>query len=196
MADTSGPEYTTRLRTKSEARWKRLLNVQAPYRWNLRRQHLGKTVDIGCGIGRNLRVLAPGSVGVDHNRTSVDVARQAGLNVMTVEEWRSSDLRSSGDFDGLLLAHVVEHMTLGEAAQLLAEYLPALRPGGKVFFICPQEKGYASDTTHVTWTTGEDLQRLAAQVGLVPATWKSFPAPRALGKFFTYNEFTLLARKP
>ncbi|MCW2766594.1 MAG: class SAM-dependent methyltransferase [Nocardioides sp.] len=196
MEDTSSPDYTARLTNKSQAPWKRILNVQAPYQWNLRRQHLGRTVDIGCGIGRNLRALAPGSVGVDHNQTSVEVARSSGLEAMTVDQWRTSDLRDSAAFDGLLVAHVIEHMTFDEATDLVVEYLPALRPGGRVFFICPQEKGYASDSTHVTWTTGQDLQRLATLAGLVPSKWKSFPAPRALGRIFTYNEFTLLARKP
>ena len=63
--------------------WKRLLNVQAPYQWNLRRQHLGRTLDIGCGIGRNLPSLPPGSLGVDHNATSIATARARGLHAMT-----------------------------------------------------------------------------------------------------------------
>ena len=196
MDDTSGPDYTARLRDKSSRRWKQVLDVQAPYRWNLRRQNLGRTVDIGCGIGRNLHALPPGSVGVDHNVTSVAMAREAGLDAMTVEEWRASDLSRSGAFDALLLAHVIEHMSYDEAVGLMADYLPALRPGGKVFFICPQEKGYASDATHVSWTTGADLARLARAVGLRPEAPHSFPFPRILGRVFTYNEFTLLAHRP
>lgn len=196
MDDTSGPDYTARLRDKSSRRWKQVLDVQAPYRWNLRRQNLGRTVDIGCGIGRNLHALPPGSVGVDHNVTSVAMAREAGLDAMTVEEWRASDLSRSGAFDALLLAHVIEHMPYDEAVGLVADYLPALRPGGKVFFICPQEKGYASDATHVSWTTGADLARLARAVGLRPEAPHSFPFPRILGRVFTYNEFTLLAHRP
>lgn len=196
MDDTSGPDYTARLRDKSSRRWKQVLDVQAPYRWNLRHQNLGRTVDIGCGIGRNLHALPPGSVGVDHNVTSVAMAREAGLDAMTVDEWRASDLSRSGAFDALLLAHVIEHMPYDEAVGLMVDYLPALRPGGKVFFICPQEKGYASDATHVSWTTGADLARLARVVGLRPEAPRSFPFPRILGRVFTYNEFTLLAHRP
>ena len=76
------------------------------------------------------------------------------------------------------------------------EYLPYLRRGGKVLFICPQERGYASDPTHVAWTTGDDLQSLARTVGLEPVSNKSFPFPRAVGKVFLYNEFNVLATKP
>ena len=194
--DTSGEGYARRLQAKERARWKRALNVQAPYRWNLRRQHLGRTLDVGCGIGRNLETLDPGSVGVDHNTHSVAVARERGVTALTVDEWETSALRVPGSFDGMLLAHVVEHMTTAEAVALLDDYLPYLRPGGRVFFVCPQERGYASDPTHVRFTTGEDLAGLAREVGLQPEPWFSFPFPRRAGRRFTYNEFCLLATKP
>ena len=194
--DTSGEDYARRLQTKQQVWWKKALNVQAPYRWNLRRQRLGRTLDVGCGIGRNLETLDPGSVGVDHNEHSVAVAREAGVSALTVAEWEQSPLRVPESFDGILLAHVIEHMTEADGLALLRDYLPYLRPGGKVFFVCPQERGYASDATHVRFTTGEDLAELARDVGLEPQPWFSFPFPRWAGKPFVYNEFCLLATKP
>lgn len=196
MRDTAGSDYTARLKDRGGVRWKRLLNVQAPYRWNLRRQKLGRTIDVGCGIGRNLVSLSHDSIGVDHNKTSVEMARAAGFTAMTVDEWRESEVGQSESFDGLLVAHVVEHMQFSQAVELVTEYLPALKPGAKVFFICPQERGYGSDDTHISWTTGDDLERLAHACGLIPDQWRSFPGPRFLGRFFTYNEFALLAHKP
>ena len=41
MRDTTGDDYAQRLRDKEGARWKQLLDVQRPYRWNLRRLQLG-----------------------------------------------------------------------------------------------------------------------------------------------------------
>jgi len=196
VPDTSGEEYTRRLVDKQHVWWKRALDVQAPYRWNLRRQHLGRTLDVGCGIGRNLAHLDDGSVGVDHNPASVAVARAQGFTALTVEEWETSDLRRPESFDGILLADVIEHMDAAAGETLLRDYLPYLRPGGSVFCICPQERGYASDPTHVRFTTGDDLVELAHAVGLEPRSWFSFPFPRAAGKLFVYNEFCLLARKP
>jgi SAM-dependent methyltransferase len=196
VRDTRDETYARRLQAKEGVWWKRLLNVQAPYQWNLRRQRLGRTLDIGCGIGRNLVSLAPGSVGVDHNATSVAEARRRGLEALTVAEWQQSPLRVEKSFDSLLLAHVVEHMDLAEAESLLRMYLPFLKSGGRVFFICPQERGYASDPTHVRFTDGEALSDLARTVGLTPGRWFSFPFPRRAGKVFTYNEFCLLATKP
>jgi len=73
--NTDSRDYADRLVALEHVWWKRLLNVQAPYQWNLRRRKLGRTLEIGCGVGRNLATLPPGSVGVDHNETSVEVAR-------------------------------------------------------------------------------------------------------------------------
>lgn len=196
METTEGDDYARRLIERGSVPWKRFFNVQAPYRWNLRRMDLGRTLDIGCGIGRNLPTLAPGSVGVDHNPTSVGMARECGLDAMTVDDFFASDAMDLASFDGLLLSHVIEHMTAEAGARLVQTYLPYLKPGGKVLFICPQERGYASDPTHVRWTTGKDLERLAQDVGLVPGPWTSFPLPRAFGRGFTYNEFNEIARKP
>jgi SAM-dependent methyltransferase len=193
--DTRSEWYANRLREREGKWWKRLIPVQAPYRWNLRRQRLGRTLDVGCGIGRNLGTLAEGSLGVDHNADAVAQARARGFEAVTVDNFLAGP-PATRSFDGLLLAHVVEHMNPHEAAELLKTYLPFIKPGGRVFMICPQERGYASDPTHVSWTTGEDLAALARTVGLMPERPRSFPLPRRLGKAFIYNESTVLAVKP
>jgi SAM-dependent methyltransferase len=193
---TGTPEYAERLRSKQTLWWKRLLHVQAPYHWNLRRQGLGRTLDVGCGIGRNLSVLAPGSVGVDHNTEAVALARSMRHEAYTVQEFLDGDLAVPGAFDGLLLAHVVEHMSREQALRLLADYLPFVHPGGRVFLVCPQERGYASDPTHVWFAQEADLVDLVGELGLVLEKSFSFPFPRAAGKLFIYNEFCVTARIP
>lgn len=196
MRDTDGSDYAERLQRKQNVRWKQVLKVQAPYRWNLRRHDLGCTLDVGCGIGRNLACLPAGSVGVDHNPTSIDIARTEGCVAYTTAEWETAPEREPEHFDALLVSHVIEHMSPGLGFEVVASYLPWVRPGGKVLFICPQERGYASDPTHVRWTTGRDLERLARGLGLEPRRSTSFPLPRFAGKAFTYNEFIVLAVKP
>ena len=176
--------------------WKRLLNVQALYRWNLRRERLGRTLEIGCGIGRNLMALPAGSVGVDHNATSVAEARSRGLAAFTPEEFEAGALAAPGSYEALLFAHVIEHMTPADGRQLVERYLPYLRRGGTALFICPQERGFASDPTHVHYTTDAELVDLATGVGLLPQRKRSFPFPRVAGKVFTYNEFLVRASKP
>lgn len=187
--------YAARLKRLQARRWKQVLRVQAPYQWNLRRQHLGRTIDIGCGVGRNLATLDDGSLGVDHNASAVAEARAQGYNAVTVDEFRAAP-PAKASFDGLLLAHIIEHMTSEQATELVQEYLPYLRSGGKVFMICPQERGYASDPTHVEFVDGDDLVAIARAAGLKPESPRSFPLPRMAGRFFIYNETTLLARRP
>jgi SAM-dependent methyltransferase len=193
---TDTADYAERLRRLQAVWWKRVLHVQAPYRWNLRRQDLGRTLEVGCGIGRNLGVLPAGSVGVDHNADSVALARSMGYDAHTVKEFINGELAVPGAFDGLLLAHVVEHMERGQALQLLRDYLPFIRPGGRVLLICPQERGYASDPTHVWFARDSDLDELVRTLGLEPERSFSFPFPRQAGKLFIYNEFCVTARVP
>jgi 2-polyprenyl-3-methyl-5-hydroxy-6-metoxy-1,4-benzoquinol methylase len=193
---TDTPDYAERLRRKQTLRWKRLLHVQAPYHWNLRRQGLGRTLDVGCGIGRNLGVLASGSVGVDHNADAIALARSMGYDAYTVEDFMAGELAAPGAFDGLLLAHVVEHLEREEALTLLGDYLPFVRPGGRAFLVCPQERGYASDPTHVWFARDAELTDLVRALGLELERSFSFPFPRKAGKLFIYNEFCVTARVP
>lgn len=192
--DTSDPAYAERLVRVQGRWWKRMLPVQLPYVINLKRQRLGRTLDVGCGIGRNLQHLAPASVGVDHNVSAVQMARARGLDAYTVDEFEATAKRFEGSFDSLLIAHVLEHMGSEQAEALVGSYLPYLRRGGSVFVICPQEAGFASDTTHVWFADAAALKNLLVSHGLTDVTDYSFPLPRAFGRRFTYNEFCVRAR--
>lgn len=195
-SSTAGPNYAERLVTLPAARWKERLDVQRPYRQMLRRLDLGRVLDIGCGVGRNLAHLHGNAVGVDHNETSVDIARQRGHRAYTTAEFPGSGLARPDAFDALLLSHVIEHVSHPVAADIVARYLPYLRPGGRVVFICPQEKGWASDPTHVRFIDLRALTELAESAGLTVQRTRSFPFPRPVGRVFAYNEFVLVARLP
>ena len=193
VPSTEDSGYTERLVTLERTGLKKMLPTQAPYRWNLRRLQLGRVLDIGCGIGRNLLNCEPGSVGVDHNATSVETSRSRGLIAYTTEEFFSSPEFTPGSFDSLLCAHVLEHMDPELARTVLTSYLPYLKPGGKVVLITPQESGYASDATHVTFVDFDGLRAIATDAGLQVRRAYSFPFPRSFGRKFRYNEFVLLA---
>lgn len=194
--DTTSSSYTVRLKALSAHRWKRVLDVQAPYRRNLRQVGLGRALDIGCGIGRNLAQLAPGSVGVDHNAHSVAVCRGRGLTAYLPEDFVAAQAANPTSYDGLLLAHVLEHVDEPTADQLLTTYLPFVRPGGVVHLITPQERGFRSDATHLRFLDDGALRLLAGRHGLLPRKSWSFPLPRLLGQVFTYNEFNVTALVP
>ncbi len=191
---TDAPDYTERLATMEGAGWKQRLDVQAPYRWNIRMLALGRTLDIGCGLGRNLAHLDGNGVGVDHNASSVAIAAKRGFDAYTPDAFAKSRHARPGAFDSLLLAHVVEHMGEDDALGLLRTYLPFVRPGGKVLVITPQEKGYTTDATHVRFCGFPEVAALCAAVDLSVQRQYSFPFPRPLGKVFPYNEFVTLAR--
>lgn len=193
---TSGADYAERLKRLEGARWKQVLDVQAPYRRNLQRMTLGRTIDVGCGLGRNLAYLPPRSLGVDHNVTSVKLARERGLNAISVEEYEARAEEYAGSFDSLLAAHVIEHMPYDVARGVLQGYLPALRPRARLVFICPQERGFRSDPTHVAFSDFEVLQHLAHELGATVELTYSFPFARSAGRWFTYNEFIVVSRMP
>ncbi len=191
MESTKDLAYARRLQSLEAVWWKRWLDVQAPYRWNLRRLKLGRVLDLGCGIGRNLASLD--GVGIDHNPDSIAVARERGLTAFTPDEFAASPLSRSASFDSLLLAHVVEHLAATDAEKLIADYLPNLKQEGRVVFITPQKLGYASDPTHVRFVGFSELRQLCERLDLVPEKAFSFPFPEAVGGVFKYNEYVVLA---
>lgn len=194
--DTASADYTERLTRLAGASWKQWLDVQLPYRWNVRRLNLGRVLDLGCGLGRNLAHLDGNGVGIDHNPTSVATARERGHTAFTPEEFRVSPHARPGAFDSLLMAHVVEHVPHESAVELLRDHLPYVRPRGKVVLICPQERGWASDATHVRFADFAALGELCREVGVSVERAYSFPLPRWAGRLFTYNEFVVIARVP
>jgi SAM-dependent methyltransferase len=192
---TDGVDYTERLERLGGARWKQLLDAQAPYRRNIRRLGLGRTLDVGCGIGRNLGHLDGNGVGVDHNASSVAACRARGLEAYTIDDFFASSWASPGAFDSMLAAHLLEHMPASQAREIVESYLPFLKPGGTAVFITPQERGYASDATHVRFVGFTEGEQLCVELGLTVTRQYSFPFPRFAGKIFTYNEFVTVARK-
>lgn len=193
---TSEKGYADRLVDLQTARWKRLIPVQLPYGWNLRRLDLGRTLEIGCGIGRNLEHLKGNGVGVDHNADAVTVARSRGFEAYTPEEFLHSGATRHETFDSLLLAHVVEHMNRTESVELIRSNLTYVRPGGKVVMITPQERGFRSDATHIEFVDFDALSEIAAACGLTTTRQFSFPFGRFMGSVFPYNEFVSVAERP
>lgn len=191
---TRDQDYADRLVRLQTKRWKRLVDVQLPYRLHLRRLGLGRTLDVGCGIGRQLAHLPAGSVGVDHNAHAVAYVRSLGLEAYLPEEL-AARLPAAGQFDSVLVAHVLEHMDYAAAERLLASYADYLAPGGRVVLICPQERGYRTDATHVEFRDAAQLERLLGAAGCAPIASYSFPLPRAFGAVFPYNEFVVIGRR-
>jgi 2-polyprenyl-3-methyl-5-hydroxy-6-metoxy-1,4-benzoquinol methylase len=185
--------YANRLQRRATSWWRKYLGVQLPYRWNLRRLGLGFVLDVGCGVGRNLAHLDGAGVGVDPNADCVEAARERGFRAYVPADFERAATVEGWRFDALLVAHVLEHMDFPDGVALVRSYLRHLRPGGQVVLITPQEAGYRSDATHVEFINDAKLRRLCDQLNLTVKQSYSFPFARPVGRYFTYNEFVLVA---
>ena len=189
MGDTSSNEYTKRLENLEANPIKKLLGPVNPYKWNIRRSCNGKVLDVGCGIGRNLRYLGRSdALGVDHNEASVEFTNKLGFKAVSSQEFERMLPSLKETFDSILISHVIEHMTPEQALKLLNDYLPALKKGGKVVVICPQQRGYRSDKTHETYFDRLMLEEFALKVCGTNLEYRSFPLPSLFGRAFIYNE--------
>lgn len=192
--DAADDAYAQRLTSLQQAKWKQVLDVQRPYRANLQKVCEGEVLEIGCGIGRNLRNLQGRILGVDPDTASIAVARAAGLNAMTIDEFEEMQRTSPRTFGTLLFSHVLEHVTDEENDALFAQYLPYLAPRGRIVIECPQEVGYRSDATHIAWMDFPAIARRLERNGITVEREYSYPFPRVIGKVFIYNQFVTLGR--
>jgi 2-polyprenyl-3-methyl-5-hydroxy-6-metoxy-1,4-benzoquinol methylase len=150
---------------------------------------------VGCGIGRCLKDLPTGSVGIDHNEHSVGVVNAMGLTAYTPDVFERVVAREPAPFESILFGHVLEHMRPDEGLSVIRKYLSWLRPDGKVIAFCPQERGYASDATHVSFLDFAALAAMFGAAGLIVEQSYSFPLPRVFGTWFAYNEFVVTGRR-
>lgn len=183
--DTRSKEYTKRLNNK--VGWKKFVDIQMPYRMKMRSMKLGKTLDIGCGTGRNLVNLDKESIGIDHNKYSIRHLSSKGLNAYTTSDFDKLKYREK--FDSILLAHVIEHMKYDEAKSLINKYKKYLKKDGRLFIICPQIRGYGTDQTHVEFFDQDKITMLINECGFENVHKSSFPFHEYFGKYFTYNEY-------
>lgn len=195
FSSTQKAYYTNVLFNKQLVWWKRLLDVQAPYRWNLNRLKPGFSLEIGCGIGRNLVHLRGKGIGIDHNLHSVEIARRRGIAAFTPDEFKTTTFNKPQSFDCLLLSHVAEHMNLSQIVDLLRNYVGLLKIGGRLIIITPQEAGFKRDSTHIEFMDFTKIRKVVEQIGFSVLKEYSFPFPRIFGRLFTYNEFVSISYK-
>jgi len=192
--DTTSEEYTNRLVKEQRRKLKDRFKFINPYSIHIKRVCKGNVLDIGCGIGRNLEYLGSRAWGIDHNLDSVNFAKKRGFKAIHTSEILSA-LKNT-KFETFLLAHVLEHMQDSESIDLLKEYLPLLKPNGTVVVICPQELGFEHDPTHINFVKFLEIENVLSTAGLNTIKKYSFPFPRFMGKYWVFNEFVVVARKP
>ena len=95
-----------------------------------------RVLEIGCGRGfltREVRRLAPATIGVDVNPEAVANGVAPGLRVMDAERLDFAD----ATFDKIYSFHVIEH--IHNLAGAFAEMDRVLKPGGRILLVYPAE---------------------------------------------------------
>lgn len=193
---TADPEYEAWKRKMEQKGWKRALDVQAPYRMHTRFLAPGRMLEIGCGTGRVLRHLRDRSgVGIDTNPQFVRYCREQGLTAYEPDEFLESPDARLEFYDTLFFAHVAEHLGVDGSVEVLRQWLPYLRRGGRVILFTPMEIAFGYDPTHIEFIDFEKLRVILERLELTEIRTYSYPFPRRIGRFFPYNEFVGIGRR-
>jgi hypothetical protein len=158
--------------------------VRQGYLRDIRQQCIGKTIDLGCGVGELLKLLPNGSIGLEINPFAVRYCQAEGLNVALYDP-ASDDYRLEGldqrGFSTLTMNHVLEHLDdPGEVLFKLFESGKRLSIQRFVFTV-PGWKGYLSDPTHRTFV---DMAYLGKKGLLNPPYYRLIRA-----QYFPFNHY-------
>jgi ubiquinone/menaquinone biosynthesis C-methylase UbiE len=107
-----------------------------------------KTIDIGCGNGRFLKLCPDKMSGLDHNKEAVRWCKEQGLNVIKGD---ATDLQFEDEsYEGVHCSHLIEHLFPEEAWELLKELDRILKPGGIMCLRAPlMSRHFYNDLSHI-----------------------------------------------
>lgn len=116
------------------------------HRWILRQlpPRMSRALDVGCGTGNLVRLLADRADhvdGIDTDRSALDVARRtpSTSDRTTFSEVSVLNLSASQQYDAITAVAVLHHVRLADA---LPKLLDALVPGGTLLIVgCYREHG-------------------------------------------------------
>jgi SAM-dependent methyltransferase len=110
----------------------------------------GRLLEVGCGSGQALRVLAElgwDAEGVDFDRAAVEHARARGLSV------RHGSVReqeyAAESFDAVVMSHLIEHVP--DPLRVLEECRRVLKPGGRLVAVTPNARSFGHTLFREHW---------------------------------------------
>ena len=96
-------------------------------------------LDIACGLGNKMLLLQEAGysnlLGVEINADSVIACNKKGLKVVSFETF--SKEYQEGEFDMILLSHIIEHFEYRELIEFMETYLKYLKQDGYLFIVSP-----------------------------------------------------------
>jgi len=135
----------------------------------------GLVVDIGCGRGEFIELLRQRNIealGVDADDDMIAVARGKGLNA-TVADGMVYLLSHPGEFHGVFMAHLIEHIPSAQVPELIRAAAAALRPSGRLMVVTPNPRNlqmhlheFWIDLQHVRFYVPDTIRWLFQSAGL------------------------------
>jgi O-antigen chain-terminating methyltransferase len=139
----------------------------------------GDVLDIGCGRGEFLELLAGAGIrarGIDLNHEMAELCRSRGLDVTEADAVSYLSTLPDGSLGGIFAAQVVEHLQPGYLLQFLELAFHKVRPGGRVILETLNPAcwvaffdSYIRDITHVWPLHPETLKYLVLASGFTRA---------------------------
>jgi 2-polyprenyl-3-methyl-5-hydroxy-6-metoxy-1,4-benzoquinol methylase len=144
-----------------------------------------QVVDLGCGRGELVALLAQASIpayGVDTNADFVDLLAEKGLKVMRQDLMRHLEDLSPGEVDGIVVSHVVEHLTPHAVSHLIGTAWQKLPEGGLLIMETPNPESLVAgsinfhrDPTHLRPVHSSAKARVFLRWKSV--AYRQFPTP-------------------
>jgi cyclopropane fatty-acyl-phospholipid synthase-like methyltransferase len=135
----------------------------------------GKVLDIGCGRGVFLEILARHGFqpyGLDIAADRVECSRQRAQCEVVCAGALPYLSDKTEFFDGIIASHVIEHMVASETESLIQKAHAALKPGGVLVLVTPNStsrhvitEAFWLDTTHVRPYPLQLLQKMMGSTG-------------------------------
>ena len=138
-------------------------------------QITGDVLDIGCGRGEFLQLLASEGIkaeGLDRNRVFVDECRRAGLTVTQADALTHLRSLPSESLNAITSFHLVEHLPFEILIYMLDELARVLKRGGMLILETPNPENllvggcnFYADPTHRNPIPSQTLQFLVESRG-------------------------------
>jgi 2-polyprenyl-3-methyl-5-hydroxy-6-metoxy-1,4-benzoquinol methylase len=131
----------------------------------------GPVVDIGCGQGQLVKLMAADgyqAYGVDISAEQVAIAHAAGLDCVRQGHYRDTLTEFRSQLAGVTATDLLEHLTKDEVLDTFDRVATALAPGGVFIARVPNAVSPLGghirygDFTHESWFTARSVRQLAA----------------------------------